>query len=819
LKTFPRHWALALLGIALLAAASGCNPAKLVPEGQYLLTENEVLVRGGKVSEGDLAKFIRQQPNRKVFKLFGFSLWLYNRFDPEKTQAKRAVRQTKLDQINIERKLLGKTPREQIFSFREWVLLKASEPVVWDRYQSQKGAQQMEIFLANRGYYDARVADSVVLNDNKRTAKAVYVVRPKRPYRVGTFSYAGVQDPEILRIIDTTASKVRVGELFDIDVLDAERQRITDSLKDNGYFYFSKDYLQYRVDTIGRDHEADVVLLLKKFYHKPNDSTVVTGNHRQYLINNVFIYTDYDPKRALRESEAYYGMLQAEPYVANPDITFFLENDSIVRKSLLINSLQFDKGDLYRASDLNYTYRYLSSLGVYKFSNIRFEDALYDELPGDSVGKIDCFIQLTPNVPQSYSVEVEGTNAAGNFGMALSLNYAHNNFLRGAEIFTTKLKFGRGYIPPLGTVNAQDAQGLNSNELSLETQLLMPKLVFVPFSLEQLRRNAPKTTFALSYRFDDRPDYTGTFLVGKYGYNWRASEFLTHELDPFMLTSTSLPKRTEGFIRFLEETNLAESYNDNLLLGSGYELTFNNQKINKNENFSFFRYKADWGGSVLYLLGQAIDLPRDPELGHQTIFGIPYSQFFRQEAEFHRTRFNPRGASLVGRAFVGVGVPFGNSKLLPFSHRYFSGGANSLRGWNMRNIGPGSYRIPETFEDGFNPDSIFNHTSDIKLEFNIEYRFPLFWVVDGALFLDAGNIWAINEYDLREGAQFRFNSFYRQLAVNTGVGTRFDFSFFVVRLDLGIQLYDPRFGGSPWKQPRSATGNRAQLHFGIGYPF
>jgi hypothetical protein len=429
-----------------------------------------------------------------------------------------------------------------------------------------------------------------------------------------------------------------------------------------------------------------------------------------------------------------------------------------------------------------------------------------DARPGDELG-LDCTIQLTLLSQQSFKVEVEGTNSAGNLGGALNLIYQDKNLFHGAELFNIKLK------------GAYEATSQNDTlrsiqEYGIETSLRFPKFV-IPFLEKEsfIKKYNPSTTLLAAYNYQAMPVYTRTMANATFGYTWSGNAYTTNYVNPLQLNLIKMKEIDSLFKARIDTSSyLTYSYQDVMILGGSYSFVFNNQKIKKSNDYWFLRFNAETSGNMLALAGRIAGY--DKRNDTLTVFGLSYAQYIRADLDIRYNFIINDASSIVYRGFVGAGIPYGNSKAIPFEKQYFGGGANGIRAWQVRTLGPGSYK-PDT--KGF-----LNQTADIKIEGNVEYRFDLFWILEGAVFMDLGNIWSYNKDPVREGTKFYINKFYKDLAVGTGAGLRFDLSFVLLRMDLGMKLRDPWLPeGSRWiimNQPYNFRRDFTVV-LAIGYPF
>jgi hypothetical protein len=426
---------------------------------------------------------------------------------------------------------------------------------------------------------------------------------------------------------------------------------------------------------------------------------------------------------------------------------------------------------------------------------------------------------LAPLSKQSTSVDIEGTNTSGNFGVAGNVTYQHRNLFRGAEVY--ELKF-RGAIERLQHLTNDGVPDyFNTRELGVESSVMFPKLLGPGYYINNFERFLPKTVVTMGYNYQKRPEYTRTISNIKFGYDWKSTEDLRHIWNLVDYNKVNVYEYDPDFIDGINDLYIRSSFTDHLIFAMNYSLIYNNQRVNTLKDYTYLRFNIESSGNILWALSkisnkqfvQETDSLKTATTKYYEVFNTRFAQYIKSDIEISHGYKIDEYNSLVGRAFFGIGLPYGNFDVLPFEKKYFTGGANGIRAWPVRSLGPGTYKA--------SPKDYPNQTADIKLEANLEYRFKLIAFVEGAFFLDAGNIWAINEKDNREGALFELNKFYKQIALGTGAGLRFDLSYFIFRLDLGIKLRDP---SEPANRgwiigSRSYQGNDFNLSFAIGYPF
>jgi outer membrane protein assembly factor BamA len=753
-----------------------CNPTKYVPEGETLLNNNYIEINKTGISKTDLVPYIKQKPNKKIFGA-RFHLGLYN-----------------LSNLNKE-----KWPHS-------WLRNIGEEPVIYDKSSATKSREQLEEYISSKGYFDSRVSDSV--RTVKRKSDVFYDVHLKEPYTVRNL-YFEIADTtiETLFCFDSINCLIQRGKPYDVDVLQAERSRFERYVKDHGFYGFSAaDHISFRVDSTIGNRQVNLYYDIKKFQKIDNYNRITYVPHSVYRIKNVYIYPDFVPKDVLEGGETYLRSLDTVNYNGYYFITD--QKKPQLKYDLILQSLYLKPGSDYSISNSEQTQSHLMTLKAYRLVNIFYNEA---EAPDNTEGSqlfLDCHIQLTQLSQQSFNVELEGTNSAGNLGGALNLVYQHKNLLHGAEQFNMKLK-GAFEAMPDKTGKLRPTQ-----EYGFETSLRLPKFL-VPFMKKEgfIKNYNPTTTILAAYNYQDMPFYTRTIANATFGYNWSGHKYRTHIVNPVQLNVVRLISIDTAFQKKIDASSyLAYSYRDVMILGSNYSFIFNNQKIQKSKDYLFLRVNAEAAGNLLSAASRLTGAKKTE--GTYNILGQPFAQYIRTDLDLRYNVILNDVSSVVYRGFIGLGIPYGNSKAIPFEKQYFGGGANGIRAWQVRSLGPGSY-VPGENE-------FLNQTADIKLEANAEYRFKLFWVLEGALFLDAGNIWTFNEDASRPGAQFKFNKFFNDIAVGTGTGFRFDFDFVTARIDMGMKLRDPSISnGSNWILMSRRYNFRDDFAFvlGIGYPF
>jgi outer membrane protein assembly factor BamA len=752
-----------------------CNPTKYVAADQTLLNNNYIELGKEGLNKSDLVPYIKQKPNKRIFGT-RFHLGLYN-----------------LSNINKEKWPHG------------WLRRIGEEPVIYDKYATEKSRNQLEDYVSSKGYFDSQVTDSV--RTENRKSDVFYNIDLKTPYTIRNLYY-DIADTTIksLFFFDSVSCLIQRGKPYDVDILQAERTRFERYVRNHGFYGFSADYISFRVDSTLGSRQVNLYYEVRGLMKIDNYKRITYAAHNIYKVNNVYIYPDFVPRDVLEGGDAYVNSLDTIFYGGYYFVT--TQEKPLLKYDLILQSLYVKPGANYDLTNTEQTQSHLMSLKAYRLVNIFFSEV---EAPAESQNPemlLDCHIQLTLLSQQSFNVELEGTNSAGNFGGALNFVYQHKNLFHGAEQFNMKLKTA------FEAVNQNNKEIRGSQEYGLETSLRLPKFLLPVLKKEAFVKNYnPTTTIMAAFNYQNMPSYERRMASATFGYNWAGRNYKTHIVNPVQLNIVDLISIDSAFAEDIKNSSyLAYSYRDVLILGGNYSFIFNNQKIQKSRDYIFLRVNADAAGNLLYGISKLAGSKQ--KLGSYYVFGQPFAQFIRADVDVRYNVILNDVSSVVYRGFVGVGFPYGNSKAIPFEKQYFGGGANGIRAWQVRTLGPGSY-VPAG-------DEFLNQTADIKIEANAEYRFKLFWILEGAVFFDGGNIWTFYEDEARPGAQFKFNSFYKDFAIGTGTGLRFDFSFVTGRLDLGMKLRDPSItDASKWifMSREYNFKNDFTFVFGIGYPF
>ena len=717
-----------------------------------------------KISE-DLNLLTFQKPNNKLF-------WLPMR-------------------LSIYNLAYNKDKNENKFTW--WMKNKLGEPpIIFKEPLIIGSAKSMENYLFNLGYLHNDVIASVKFR--KQKAVVTYSIEPNKQYKIDKKTLPIITD-DISRIISLNQKKslIKRKDEFDINILDAERQRLTNVLRDNGYHFFNKEYLKYDIDTLGKKNAVDINLKIIP----PTDKK----GQKKFYINNITIFTDYYIER--RSDSLQLDTFEYDSYI------FVTENHNIKPKALLLGVF-LKKGDVYSLKKHKKTQRKIVGFGSFKFVN--FEYQVVDS------NKLDVILILTPTKKQVLNTDYElSYNYSGLFGTALTGIYKNRNLSKRSDLF--QFKASAGIELNLFNNKEEDEPLVNNTDINAEISYYVNRFI-VPFPLKKVSKNSNvKTRFSLSYSFEDRiKKFTKHTTLFTAGYEWNETQTKKHFYNPVNISLLLIPQKDTSFLRLLEEKpSLFHSFEENIIIGSNYTFLMTNKK-NDNDN-SFFKFQGD-----VYLAGNLIHSAmllakkNSSDTLPYKIFGKGYSQFAKFETNMIQHNRVTNSSKLVSRLNLGIIIPYGNSKFAPYFQQFYSGGPNSLRAFRLRAIGPGAYGDASN-----NNETYYFQTGDIKIEANVEYRFDLYKWFKWAFFVDAGNVWLLKKDIDRPNGYFT-KDFYKQIAVGFGTGLRMDFTYFVIRTDLAMPIIDPRYDDT-WRlnkiQFKNSNWRRENLIFSlaIGYPF
>lgn len=636
-------------------------------------------------------------------------------------------------------------------------------PIVYDPQQVDNSISNIDNHLEYLGYYGSHTDSEIKVK--KKRVYVTYNVNLGKRFPIRDLEISLPEKGEFAQAFleDTCNMTVKPGAFLSEAALEAETERSASVLKDQGFYSFSKNNFFFEADTLA--YPGSAILKLRINEYTRNENARDAEPIRRFLINDVKISYPKNMK---------------------------------IREQVLTDLNLISPGETYSESRINNTYSRFSALRMFSSVNVGMTQV--------DTNLVNCEISLSQSRNQGFKVNLEASsNSSGLLGVSPQFSYYHKNIFRGGEWLN--LSF-------MGNFQFKFNDDVHSNEFGVSGSLSLPKFLFLPY--RYFKGAIPRTDFNASYNYQNRPEYTRNIISTSYGYNGNVDNRFYYQIYPVQLNIVKLFNLDEDFYKTLaNDPFLRNAYQNHFDLGSGATLYYtSNASSNPQETYFYTRLQLDIAGNLLRAFNP---LMKKDANGSGMIWNTPYSQFVRGEITLGRTWIFGRnsGQSIATRLVAGAGYAYGNSSGLPFEKHFYGGGANSLRGWQARTVGPGLSQRDTSFV-------IPNQTGDMKLEANIEYRFNMFWKVAGAVFADAGNVWTLNNETSQTDREsmFRWNTFGESIAANWGVGLRLNFGFLLLRVDMGMKLHDPARLNGKWVPPSQwLRRENYALHFGVGYPF
>ena len=754
-----------IITVLLLAA---CSVTRKVPDDAYLLNRATIHSDTRTVSASQLRPYLRQHPNTRTPLLGRLRLRMYNAAGDRNTWVNRQL------------------------------LRRGEPPILFNEHLTAISAEQIRLSLFNRGYLHAEVDTTVVLRHQR--AHVFYNITAHEPHRIVSFrDTIHSQDSTIYRILQDSRRPevIRYGEIFDRSVLEQRQIRMANQLQNRGFFDFHHSDFVWEADTINVG--ANEVALTLALRDLPDGQ-----RHIQYYIGNVTVLSGVSD--AILQDPSRHHLLDTTTFRS---IQIISEKDRFLRPRAIYYNMFLRPNRLYSNRLLEQTWSSLNTLGPVSQTTIT-----PTMVARNDSNFLDMRIVLRPGNLHFMQFGVDGTNSAGDLGVSTFAMYEHRNFFGGGERFRLRANVAYEFITATDSITLLDQSFF---EYGLEASLSIPQLM-VPWLMNRLRdRPGASTEFAIGANFQSRPEYLRQFFNLSTRFQWQAFDRrLQNTVDPLSITYIRMPRVSDRFQDLLNaHPILRHSYDQQLIVRTAYLASFTNLSRNPNIPTPLMPVRIRAGVEVAGWLPRIINAAgggKMNDLGSIEIFGVPYAEYVKFDFDFSTIfNFDDRNA-LAGRALMGIAVPYGNSKVLPFERRYFAGGANGVRGWNSRTLGPGTF-------DG-EANAFAQRVGDIKLDFSLEYRHQLTNLFEVATFVDAGNIWTIRDYETQPGGHFRWNSFLREIAASYGAGLRLNLDFLLLRFDFGMKAHNPGLPvGDRWTVFRPQFRRDFALHFAIGYPF
>lgn len=761
-----------VLAVLLGGLATACSNVKYLPEGENLYVEGQVELKADTSFpkryidplETRLEELLTPQPNSSILGIRP-KLWLYN--------------------------IAGETDKQR--GLKHWMREKAGEaPVLLNDVDRAHNEALIVNRLENFGFFNAEASSDTVIKNRK--ASIHYQAIPHQNYKISRVEFLMDSSSNIGKAIMNTRAQslLNVGSPYNLDVIIKERERIDNELKNRGYYYFNPDYLLVQADSTVGNHQVALQLKIKP--DAPQQAMY------PYTIENIYIFPDYSLRQggyqlASPDSASFYKGY----YIIDPDHSF--------RNFALANTMFFHSGDLYNRYAHSTTISQLVGMGTFKFVKNNFVPT---RDPKDH--KLDVYYYLTPQQKKGMRLELIGKTASVYNGAEANLSWRNRNAFKSGELLRISV-FGGYEVQTGGNVNLKSS----FIRYGAEANLSFPRLI-VPFKWTPTRQFVPHTNIMAGYEFMNRTHaYHLNSMKAAFGYSWKENIRKEHTLDVISVGYVKPSKVTDSYQEELEKNpNLRHAIERQFTIGPSYSFTYTNTMDNR-KNTQYFKGSLELSGNIPGLINGS-----DYREGKvYEMFNAVFSQYIKTELDFRNyLQLSPKN-TLATRAFLGYGYSYGNTNVLPYVKQFFAGGPNSLRAFRARTLGPGSYYPERIGENNFVPDM----TGDIRIELNAEYRSKLFSIVEGALFVDAGNIWLQHEDPNKPGAAFS-KDFLSEMAVGAGLGLRFDLSFLVLRTDMALPLrlpYNPKgqrwvmdkidFGDKQWRK------NNLVFNLAIGYPF
>lgn len=765
---FVKRYIFTLLAGATLLLWGSCSSDKFLNEGEHVLSSVKLKSTDKKLDASGYRDYIRQEPNSRWFNITKVPLGLYCLSGKDSTKG-----------INKFFRRLGEAP------------------VIYNEQMARNSLDHVTLAMQTKGYLEAQTNLKTKKNGHK--LKLEYCLTPGTLYKIRSIDY-DVDDAEIDSVIrmHESESNLSVNMPCDANLLDTERDRIITLLHNEGYYKVLKKYIYYDVDSAAGPQK----LALTLHFSGKEIAEDSLYDYNKYFIGNISVDVTSDETfgKAATDSIKYRG------------IWIRYHGKRTIRPNVIFSQLDIHRGGHYNEDDVRTTYNNYGRLQALRSSSVHFQDM--------GNGILNCQVSLMTEKVNQVSAEVEGTNTAGDLGVASAVSFTNRNLFRGSEVWSTKAKAAFEAITGLEGYNDQ-----NFFELTLETKLNFPRII-VPFLSERRRMNLHGSSeVSLQYDTQERPEFHRRFLTALWSYKWNnRMNKVQQKWDAIGINYVFMPWISNTFREeYLNSDNarfaiVRYSYENLFILNSAYNFIFNSSGSPTGQmgqkNAHQFHIGVESAGNFLYLFSKVMNVNKNTS-GSYDMFNVEFAQYLKFDIDYARSFLLNKNNSLAMRAAFGIVQPYGNTTIVPYEKRYFAGGANSIRGWSVRELGPGTYKGTD------NKVNFINQTGNLKLLFNLELRSYLFWKLSGAVFVDAGNIWTTRNYEAQPGGQFKLDSFYKQIAASYGLGLRFNMDYFILRFDMAMKAVNPAYETTREHYPLVHPNfNRDfTFHFAVGLPF
>ena len=777
-----------ILLFAALVALTACNSSnKVARRGGYMLNKISIKSDSRDLTPEELSGFLLQKPSPAFLGVFHISTSIYEMASKGKQTG-----------------------------FKRWIIKSfGNKPVLFDSVLIKASRAPMMIYMSNKGYFEPVISDTVLRRGSK--VNVIFKVKAGLPYSIRNISY-DIRDSLLgsFFLEKKEASLVKPGMRYDSYRLDQERDRITLDLKNNGYYSFSKDYIRFKADSALNNHQMDLKMVINnvRLNAAGSKDSVTQTNHPRYSIKNIFIHPDVvltSKDTTLQDTLEIKYRFDAGDTTLNRYYLVY-HNKLRIKPSALTHALFLRNGQIYRQRDHELTYKRMTNLPINRFVSINYELPDTGQMRQGGKALLNSTIRITRAPVNVFSIDAEGTISSGYLGLGSSVTYNNRNFFRGGETFSIKVKGLMQNQPSLANSEVKKFLFFNTYETGAEVGLDFPRLL-VPFRMKRVDLfTRPKTSVNVGANFQQEPSYKRYIFNTAFGYEWNKNEQSRFLFSPIVINSVSIYKDSTftAYLDSINDSRLSSQYTDHFIAAMKFSYIFNNQKLALNKNFFFIRLNLEPAGNLMNLFYKAYGGTLNSE-GQHLFLGIPFAQYVRTDIDFRKYFALTGTKTLVFRTLLGIGIPYGNSSALPFEKGFYAGGSNDMRGWPIRSLGPGTFK---------STTSNYNNVGDLIIEGNLEYRYTIYRSLLGALFLDAGNVWLLHENAVFPGGEFKSSQFLKQMAIDAGLGFRYDFSFFIFRIDGAVKVKNPANPNNQnWTDFSKMHLADVIWNFGIGYPF
>ncbi|MDR0971694.1 MAG: outer membrane protein assembly factor [Bacteroidales bacterium] len=787
-----------------------CSPYKHITQNGYLLKENKIIIHHSddNIEKSEFKNLLKQEPNTK-FLGFKMRMYIYS---------------------------LSKRGEDSTMNFFSKNLFRrlGEKPVEYNDDLAYRSLEDIRGYLKTKGCFNATATDSIKIK--KRKASVYYYIDIKERYKIDSLIISSKDSSILSEVLDIMSlSPIKKGIYYDEQVFSSERDRLTLEMKKRGYYDFTKEYVVFNVDTSNNNNRVRINLdilprtIIRTDSSKNGIQSIVTS-FKKFKIKNIYIYTNHLMQTSLNNEIEFDTTIlfhrQKDKYALNRYVIISTLPKTMKIKPIL-RSVTFQRDSLFSPSFAEQTYNALNQLRNFKFIDISYIPTIVDKNKNLlDTAYLDCVVKLSPSKPIMLSTSLEAnfskvTNSllasnSSNLGMEWNMSFQHRNIFKGAEIFSfspkVALEMKSDIFNTKDTINKWSL--VNAFEAGFDFSLELPRFL-IPFGTRLYSMQfMPHTTIKTGYNYQKRTYFERSIFNLNFGYSWNKTTKFSHAIIPMEINLVKIDITSPSYADYIAvlDKRTQYQYSDHLVTNTRYSFQYNGQDLLKKEDFTYIRLNVESSGNILHLLSDASKIKKNNENSQYTIFDIPYSQYVRTDIDFKQYYYITKRQVLVLRTYAGIGIPYGNSTALPYEKSFFAGGNNNLRAWELRELGPGSSKTDDS-------ELKYDRSGDMTWGANIEYRFPIIGIFEGGAFIDVGNIWTIHSQENFKGGQFKFNSFYKELATGVGLGLRINLQFLILRLDFAVKAYDPSKDMKDRFVLPKTTFNQLKINFGIGYPF